>query len=262
MITTAWDPGFPVTATLDPLGFAYGPACFGPEVERRQLNAIRSSLRDPHCEGPDTVYAIAMDVGELRHQALLKQQHLLYGCVAYAAGRLGTEPIRSQGHVHKQSPRNGWSTPELYEIWQGTGVILMQESDSDDPGRCFAVEAGPGAVVLVPPGWAHATISADPRQPLVFGAWCDRAYGFVYDGVRAHGGLAHFPQLTGDHLTWTANQHYPIRRELVVKSPRIYHELGLEPGLPIYRQWAADPERFRWVPDPQLQAAVWRDFIP
>ena len=32
--------------------------------------------------------------------------------------------------------------------------------------------------VIVPPGWVHATISADPKQPLTFGAWCDRDYGF------------------------------------------------------------------------------------
>jgi hypothetical protein len=31
----------------------------------------------------------------------------------------------------------------------------MQEYVDDDPGRCFAVLAGPGEKVLVPPGWGH-----------------------------------------------------------------------------------------------------------
>ncbi|NJL73068.1 MAG: hypothetical protein HC888_16720 [Candidatus Competibacteraceae bacterium] len=91
--------------------------------------------------------------------------------------------------------------PEVYEIWRGQAVILMQEQCEAQKlatGRCFAVHAGPGQVVIVPPGWAHATISADPEQPLVFGAWCDRAYGFEYEGVRAHGGLAYFPVLASD----------------------------------------------------------------
>ena len=39
----------------------------------------------------------------------------------------------------------------------------MQERAADDPGRCYAIEAGPGEVVVVPPGWAHATVSVDPQ---------------------------------------------------------------------------------------------------
>lgn len=256
------NPGFDIRPATGPPGWSYGPGTFGPPAELRLLDAIRPSLRDPRCAGPEVVYAIVMDVGREQHRADLVQRHLLFGAVAYAAGRLGDEPVRSQGHIHAASPRNGWSTPELYEIWQGRACILMQETANDDPGHCFAITAGPGEVVLVPPGWAHATISADPREPLVFGAWCDRAYGFVYDGVRAHGGLAHFPILTqaGD-ISWTANPLYHPR-PLVCRAPRIYHEFGLEPGVPIYRQYEQDPGRFDWVPDPQLKSGHWKHFEP
>lgn len=98
---------------------------------------------------------------------------------------------------------------KVYEIWSGKAVIYMQETAEDDPGRCFAVYAGPGDVVIVPPKWAHATISADPDQPLTFGAWCDREYGFEYDEVRAHHGLACYPVLNDkNELTWQQNKHY------------------------------------------------------
>lgn len=55
--------GFDIQASNDPLGWNYGPGTFGPPPERRELDAIRASLRDPGCDGPDIVYAIAMDVG-------------------------------------------------------------------------------------------------------------------------------------------------------------------------------------------------------
>lgn len=254
--------GFDIRSSTGPLGWCYGPGIFGPQPELRILDSIRSSLRNPNCSGPEVVYAIVMDVGIEKHRADLIQRHLLFGAVAYAAGRLGDEPVRSQGHIHAASPRNGWSTPELYEVWQGRACILMQETATDDPGRCFAITAGPGEVVLVPPGWAHATISADPREPLVFGAWCDRAYGFVYDGVRNHGGLAHFPILTqAGEISWTPNPLYQLR-PLVCRAPRIYSEFGVEPGVPIYRQYEQDPSRFDWVPDPQLKTEHWRNFNP
>ena len=111
-----------------------------------------------------------MDVGKTEHWPVLKNLHLLYGAVTYAAGRLGKEPVRSQGHIHKVSRHSGWSTPEVYEIWSGKAIIYMQETAQDQPGRCFAITAEPGDVVIVPPYWAHATISADPEQPLSFGA--------------------------------------------------------------------------------------------
>ncbi len=257
-----FDPGFNIEPIASPLGFWYGQDCFGPTVENRSLDSIRGSLLDPLCRGPDPVYAIAMDVGRIEDRPHLIKRNLLFGTVAYAAGRLGSEPVRSQGHVHKPSPRNGWSTPEVYEVWLGRAIILMQESDCDDPGRCFAVEAGPGEVVIVPPAWAHATISADPGQALVFGAWCDRDYRFDYDGVRAHRGLAWFPFLDAlGYIQWQRNPAY-TSRGLCIKTPEKYPDLGLQHGTPIYRQFIEQSDRFDFVTEPALAASVWEDFAP
>ena len=257
-----FNPGFDILPTTLPMGFAYGPDVFGPIVENRTLDSIRKSLRDPNCNGPDPVYSIAMDVGKSEHLPRLKQLHLLYGAVTYAAGRLGDEPVRSQGHIHKVSPFSGWSTPEVYEIWSGKAIIYMQEKAEDQPGRCFAVIAGPGDVVIVPPYWAHATISADPETPLTFGAWCDREYGFEYEDVRAHNGLAWFPVISENgNIEWLKNENY-LGCELIIKSPEIYTQLGIEPGKPIYTQFEENPEKFGFVPRPQIVKEVWEGFVP
>jgi glucose-6-phosphate isomerase len=141
-----FNPGLNIKPTTQPLGFDYGPGVFGPRVENRTLDSIRKSLRDPNCTGPDPVYSIAMDIGKSEHFPILNKLHLLYGAVTYAAGRLGDEPVRSQGHIHKVSPLSGWSTPEVYEIWSGKAIIYMQETSDDQPGLCFAVVANPGDV--------------------------------------------------------------------------------------------------------------------
>jgi len=255
-------PGFNIAPLTEPMGFKYGENVFGPEVENRLLKDIRASLKDPNCKGPEVVYSIAMDVGKKEHKELLEKLHLLYGVVTYAAGSLGKEPIRSQGHIHSISAYCNMSTPEVYEIWQGKAVIYMQESAKDKPGRCFAVMAGPGEVVIVPPGWAHATISADPNQPLTFGAWCDREYGFDYDDVRAHKGLAWFPIVNDNgNLEWHKNECYDDS-DLIVKSPESYENLGIEKGKSIYQLFEEAPERFLYVPKPQLKNDVWQNFIP
>ncbi len=257
-----FDPGFNIVPVHHPMSFNYGCDCFGPVVENRYLDDIRNSLRDPECSGPAIVYSIAMDVGKLSHRTLLEKMNLLYGVVMYAAGKLGEEPIRSQGHIHKVSPVSLCSTPEVYEIWEGEGIIYMQENGDDNPGRCYAVYAHAGEVVIVPPGWTHATISANPSTPLVFGAWCDRNYGFVYDKVRAHKGIAWFPLFDSDgKLKWEPNPNY-IESELICKTPERHPELGIESGKSIYSTFEQNPYTFRYVPHPQDKQAVWQNFVP
>jgi glucose-6-phosphate isomerase len=257
-----FDPGIAVAPHPSGVGFIYGEDVFGPVAENRRLDDIRPSLLDPACAGPEIVYSIAMDVGKQKDRALLQSLHLLFGVVTYAAGTLGREPVRSQGHIHKVSPHSRWSTPEVYEIWSGQAVIYMQEYAEEQAGRCFAVTAGPGDVVIVPPGWVHATISARPDEPLTFGAWCDREYGFVYDGVRRHKGIAWFPVYNDrNELVWQANPRY-LPSELVCKAPADYAALGIRKDKSIYRTFEASPETFCYVPCPQLKQEVWQDFEP
>lgn len=252
--------GLDVRVSHAPLGFGYGGDVIGPLPEIRTLDQIRPSLRDPHCDGPEQVYAIAMDVARQPHLAELQKRMLLFGIVTYAGGRLGDEPVRSQGHIHRISAHSGWSPPELYEVWQGRAIIYMQERVMHDPGRCFAVCAGPGEQVLVPPGWAHATLSADPETPLTFAAWCDREYGFEYQAVRAHQGLAWYPLLQGNHIVWQQNPRYRPGR-LQVVTPRRYSEFGLTEQ-PIYRQFAQSPSRLQFISQPARMAEKWVHFEP
>jgi glucose-6-phosphate isomerase len=258
-----FDSGLDLTAINHPLGFSYGKGHFGPTGENRKLNNIRQSLLNPDCEGPETVYAIAMDVGKLEHLQLLQQKMLLFGVVAYATGRLGEEPIKSQGHIHKVSKHSGWSPPEIYQIWNGSAVIYMQEFVEDHPGRCFAVLADLGDIVIVPPNWAHSTISADPFQQLIFGAWCDREYGFLYDKIKERKGLAWYPVLDeNNQLQWKINPHYKTS-ELIIKKPEDYFEnFGIEKSISIYSQFQKNPLLFEFISKPVLKQMIWKNFVP
>lgn len=244
------------------LKLEYGPDIFAPEPEMRSLDAIRQSLLDPRCSGPDPVYGIAMDIGREVDRPLIEQHMLLFGALVYASGTLGIEPVRSQGHVHTVSPHSGWSAPEVFEIWSGKAIIYAQQHAEDNPGRCIAVFARAGDKVVVPPGWAHCVINADPKTRMAFGAWCDRQYGFDYTGVRAHHGLAWFPTLTkAGTIEWQPNTRY-MHTTLEQHVARAYPELGLDASRSLYGQFVDNPDSVMFVSDPHRAAKLWPTFIP
>ena len=260
-VAPKFDSGLDIRFLKNPMGFEYGRGVFGPEPEYRTLDAIRASLRDPKCAGPDPVYAIAMDVGREQDRAELKRRMLLFGIVIYAAGRLGEEPVRSQGHVHAVAPHCGWSTPEIFEIWEGRAVIYAQQNSGDDPGVCLAIDAAPGERVVMPPGWAHFVVNADPDSELVFGAWCDREYGFDYTQMRAHHGLAWYPVIdTTGEIRWLANPAYAAST-IETRAAREYPEVGLTAGA-VYQVCRTDPEAVQWVSDPARLKSLWPTFQP
>jgi glucose-6-phosphate isomerase len=259
----SFNPGLDIYPTKNPLGFRYGKSVFGPKVENRRIEDIRKSLKDPNCDAGDldVVYTIAMDVGRIEDKSKLEKLHLLYGCVTYASGKLGDEPIRSQGHIHSISKYSGQSTAEVYEIWNGKAIIYMQERVEKSPGKCYAVYAEVGEVVIVPPGWGHATISADPNQTLTFGAWCIRDYAFEYNKVRSYAGLSWFPILKNYKIDWVSNKNYN-ESELIKKKPREYKEFGITKGIPIYEQFMKCNDKFSFVTDPKIETGIWENFIP
>lgn len=257
-----FDPGFTITPCYDRMVFDYGEDVFGPKVEHRLLQDIRQSLKDPQAFGPEILYAIAMDIGEKKDRADLIKRNLLYGAVQYSQGRIGEEPIRSQGHSHALSTSCNSSTPEVYEIWEGTAIIYMQETAKDFPGRCFAITAEVGEVVIVPPNWAHCTINGNSRKNMSFGAWCVRDYAFDYEGIRNHHGIAYFPTLNQqEQLEWQANPAYQTS-SLTVKAARSYPEFGLSSSKPIYTQYQQNPNLFSFVTQPQSAKNLWTNFQP
>lgn len=260
-LNLAYAPGFAVYPAVDPLGYVFGEDVFGPVPECRHLDDIRASLSDPDAKGPDVLYAIVMDIGKKKDREKIIEHNLVYGSVVYAAGTIGNAPIHSQGHIHSVSASCGMSTGELYEFWSGHAIIYMQETAKDNPGRCYAIEAGPGDLVLVPPYWAHCTVVTDFRENFSFGCWSVRDYGFDYKDVRAHQGMAYMPFVKDGQVVFERNPKYDAPA-LERRKPRKYTEFHLEEGKTIYEQFEEEPGRFDFISRPQNYMNAWKEYRP
>jgi glucose-6-phosphate isomerase len=92
---------------------------------------------------------------------------------------------------------------------------------------------------------------------LTFGTWCDRNYGFEYDDVRAHKGIAWFPIVTGDTLQWIRNENYR-KSELQCTEVRVYPEFSLEQDKSVYTQFKENNDKFLFVTRPDLFKDSWK----
>ncbi len=203
-----------------PLGFSYGNDVTGPMPEIRRLDQIRASLRDPHCEGPEEVYAIAMDVARMQDREELKKRMLLFGVVTYAAGRLGKNRFAVRDMSIASASTAAGRRRSCMKSGRGKPLSTCKSTWRTTPDA--ALRSSPGREKRYwyrPAGACHHF--GEPDEPLTFGAWCDREYGFEYDAVRARKGLARYPPLQDEQIIWLHNSHY-IPGRLQAITPAVY----------------------------------------
>ena len=188
---------------------------------------------------------------------------LLYGIVAYAAGRLGQEPPRSQGHVHAIAPHSGWSPPEVFQI-------LRRPTPSST--RSNRQRTIPEGVSRSPP--ARAKRSSCRRagrtassMPTHRRAWSSRpgATGSTALSTTACADTAAWPgsrcSTRDNRIRWQPNPSYR-QSKLTCHDARQYPELELDPSLSLYEQFLHAPDSLMYVPEPSRKAQVWENFVP
>lgn len=244
--------GFDIDLDLAALTFEFGASMHAVPAERRRLDAIRASLMEPDCMGPDLLYTIYMDFCRECDRSRVVGDGLLYGGVIYAAGAMGREFVRSQGHRHTSNPQ-GVSYPEVYEFWHGHGLLYMQREAGREVSDCRVMHCSPGDVVIVPPDWVHLTVNVGP-EPLAFGAWCARGQGFDYEEVRRRRGGAWYFLADGSRVR---NHSYTQVAEPIEQRPRDYPEFDLVQRRPVYEQYLENPSRLRFMSHPHEFLEQW-----
>lgn len=228
MIDLSEQAGFPVQLDPPSLSLRFGPGISTAPVTIRRLDEVRPLLRDPGAAGPEHLYTIFMDVRVPGRAEALSALGLGYGAVVYNHGALGGEALRSQGHVHSAPAATGVAYSELYEFWLGRGLVYMQDSATADVRDVVVIEAGPGDKVLIPPGWAHATVNLG-EGPMVFGAVYALEAQLLYEPLRALQGTAHYVLADGSLEPNPRYATVPPARRL---RPHEVPELGIRRGRP------------------------------
>lgn len=93
-------------------------------------------------------------------------------------GTVGDEFFMTKGHFHAVL-----ATGEVYYCLSGRGKMVMETPEGD----WHVAEMTPGAVVYVPPRWAHRSVNTDAGEDLVF-FWVYPAHaGHDYGSIERQG---------------------------------------------------------------------------
>jgi glucose-6-phosphate isomerase len=123
----------------------------GMYVDRQAEQAILASEGDRLIYEVYQVETLPEETGQVLHCTTVIQP-----------GQIGTEFHMTKGHFHAKRDRG-----EVYLGLAGTGYVILQS----EAGAVRHVAMEPGAVVYVPPWWAHRTINSGAEALVFLSAW-------------------------------------------------------------------------------------------
>ena len=241
------------------LSLRFGAGLLAPEPKRRSIADMRTFLRDPDAGDPsDIVYSVYRGVTSEEAQSEITQRGLLYAALVLRAGTIGAERARIRGHINSHAAGTAITYPEVYEVWQGRGLLYLQSEAAPDVSHIVTLEISPGSKAIVPPGWASLLVNIGDR-PLVAGSWLAVECHQQHEPLEALGGMAHYVLAGADSSGYDLepNTHYrsvPVPRNVPVQD---YPNFGLTQDDPMFMTFRRNPDVFRFMTRPQDYAGVW-----
>lgn len=216
----------------------------------RRLDDVRGVLADPAAGGLAELYYMYRDVALPADRPAFLAQGIRFDITVVRPGRIGREYIKTAGHYHPEVPGSGLTFPEVYQVISGRAHYLLQKVGPDASlADVELVVAGPGDVVVVPPGYGHVTINAD-AEPLVMANLVEREFVSVYEPyVRRRGGAYYILAADGGPA-FVPNRQYGEVPALRVTRAAEHPIRPARAGIPIYRRFLDDPGAFHFLVRP------------
>ncbi|RLG43104.1 MAG: glucose-6-phosphate isomerase [Thermoproteota archaeon] len=150
--------------------------------------------------------------------------------------KVGGEFAKTKGHYHN-SPENMPPYPEIYQVHEGKAFYLLQKPSAKEHEILdfIVVEAEPGDVVVVPPGYGHVTVNPSETTLIMS--------NIVFREVRSFYGP--FERLRGAAYYYTDEGFVPNRRYSHI--PRIRFEKPIDRSEPLVLDFLNNEDNYSWL---------------
>lgn len=145
------------------------------------------------------------------HRGIKKKGTLRYDITIIPPRLLGKEFAKTKGHEHLGN------YGELYITLKGKAIYLLQKCRNNKIEDVYAVKAGKGDAVIIPPKYGHFTINPSRKEELKTANWLDEKSQHDYGVIDKKGGACYYYTVDG----WVKNTKYK-------KIPKLHFEKPLK----------------------------------
>lgn len=211
------------------------------------IQEMRSLMRDQNAESDAPLYEFFVGVAGKKDVENIAATGLRYDVIVIQPGTVSGEFKKTSGHAHVGP------YPEIYEVLYGTAMFIMQKGEGDSISHFAAVVANAGERILVPPGYAHATVNIG-AVPVVFSDLVFDLCKNEYGGIQQNHGLAYYVVDRDGKPAFEKNPHYRAHAPVKELKPVERADLHLLFDSPLYDLLVDTPEVFAYLSDPEKYA--------
>lgn len=185
---------------------------------------------------------------QTKDEQIFQDHNMMGDITVFEPGFVGEEFVKTVGHYHGHTVTPNLSYPEVYQAISGKVEYLLQsEPDKDGGVNVLWVMTEPGDKVVMPPNVGHVSLNAgndiavecdlqkrDNPDDSEYSLFKEKVGGALY---RTANGL-------------TENKNYKINSLRIVR-PLEKPEWGLTKDKPLYTAFVENPEKFKWLTNPQ-----------
>lgn len=217
----------------------------------RSLEDMRKVLLTRSAQGPEILYHMYRDVHFKENEDIIRKHKLRYDITVIKPGLLGKEFIKTAGHYHPLKEGQNMSYPEVYEVLSGKATYILQKrgqaiNELDD---VIALEVEAGEKVCIPPDYGHVTVNAED-ETLVMANWVGDGWSSLYEGITNFQGAACYKVEELGDKKYKQNDRCIIRKLRRMVAIDV-DDFGLIKGQPMYESCMKDPDKFRFLTEPQ-----------
>ena len=143
------------------------------------------------------------------YRGVKKKESLRYDITVISPRLLGKEFAKTKGHKHLGN------YGELYITLKGEAIYLLQKYQNNKIEDVYAIKAGKGEAIIIPPKYGHFTINPSPDKELKVANWSDEKSQHEYGVIDKKHGACYYYTAEG----WIKNKNYKKAPKLRFEKP-------------------------------------------
>lgn len=228
------------------------------KYSRKPASKMLGLLADETGIDPDEpFYDVYRGIAYPKDQEILKEAKIRYDITIVMPGTVNGEVKKTSGHYHGWNEGKTNTYGEVYEVLKGTALYVLQKSpnfDAEDPSQVkiediILVTVREGQTLIVPPGYGHASLNIGDG-PMIFSNLAYLPCPVLYDAVKHFHGMSVYVKKDGGKVAIEENIRYGAFPRIRFATVHDAPDLGITFGKPAYTSFIKEPEKFRFLPDP------------